>query len=242
MVVSNGSVKSPALAIVEPPALDRAKLDEVTRRINEASRRATFDLALEVGEIIVRELYEGNLALWGQHGTRCMSYKELAARSDLLMSPSALCRAVGIFALCERHGGRARWPNLSLSHLQEVLALEPAQQQLFLGAAQTERWTVSRLRAEIAKQRPRDRRGRRRSLAKTVRELKVFLSDRRSCLFDARGFSRLDDVTARELGQAIGLLRDDLERLEKLLKEALAGDACPDGALAGEAHPQEAMR
>jgi hypothetical protein len=198
----------------------RATIDEIARRINEVARGAALDFAYAVGEVVIKELYRGDVALWGREGTRSPSYQRLASRSDLVLSPSALCRAVGVYALCERHGGRDSWPHLSVSHLQEVLALEPPQQERLLGIANSERWTVSRLRSESSKQRPQKRPGRPRSLIKTVRDLKTFFAQRRDSLFDPRGVSRLNGSSAAELREILSVLRRDLDQLEKLLPAA----------------------
>jgi hypothetical protein len=214
---------SQALVPAGDERLDRDKLDDLARRINEASRGAALDLAYAVGRLIIQELYEDSLTAWSRHGTRRRSYQRLAARNDLLLSPSALCRAVGVYALCERHGGRASWPNLSVSHLQEVLALQSPDQERLLGVAEIERWTVSRLRAEIAKQRPKDRRGRPRSIAKTVRDLNSYISQRRESLYDQKNLDRLDEKTAEQLRQTVAALRVDLERLETALQLSSVG-------------------
>jgi hypothetical protein len=197
--------------------LQRAKLDEITMRINQASRKAAFDLVYAVGAIIIKELYGGDLSAWGRQGTRAPSYQQLAARNDLVLSPSALCRAVGIYALCERNGGRGSWPHLAASHFQEVLALDPKQQARLLGIAESEGWTVSRLRTEISKQRPTRNRGRRHSLMTSVRDLRTFFVDRQESLFDTKGIRRLDARNVAEVMETLGIVRQELERLEKLL-------------------------
>ena len=200
---------------------DLDKLDDIARRINEAARGAARDLAYAVGELVIRELYQGSLAEWSRHGTRHNSYRLLAARSDLLLSPSALCRAVGVYALCERFGGRASWPSLSVSHLQEVLALHLPEQERLLGVAEVERWTVSRLRAEIAKKRSKQNRGRPPSLAKTVRELKTYVTCRADRLRHPKSLNRIDVKTAYELREIVAALRVELESLEGALRNVV---------------------
>src|SRR2546423_10983013 len=102
-------------------AVTQEKLDDLTRRINAIYRRGTLDVVCAVGELVIHELYEGNVETWGRDGTRRTSYRKLSSRGDLLLSPSALCRAVAVYILCKRLGGRANWRNLTASHLQEVL-------------------------------------------------------------------------------------------------------------------------
>jgi len=225
---------SQALVHAGNAQVDRDKLDELARRINEASRGAALDLAYSVGELIIQGLYEGSLTAWSRHGTRRRSYQRLAARNDLLLSPSALCRAVGVYALCERHGGRSSWPNLSVSHLQEVLALQSPEQERLLRVAEVERWTVSRLRAEIAKQRPKSGRGRPRSIVKTVRDLKTYIMQRRDSLQDPKSLDRLDAKTVDELRETLAIFRVDLERLEQALQGSHSHP--PSGTIVSEDH------
>ncbi len=129
-------------------------VDELAARINALYRDASLDVTYAIGELVIRELFEGEVGLWGRDGTRRRSYRQLAARGDLVLSPSALCRAVAIYVLCARTGGRAAWRHLSTSHLQEVLALESPQQESLLRAADAQGWTVARLQAEVRKRRP----------------------------------------------------------------------------------------
>jgi hypothetical protein len=149
-------------------------MHDLASRINEICRTATLDLAYRVGELVIAELYEGNLDGWAREGTRSVSYRKLAQRPDLLMSPSALCRAVAVYSLCERMGGRATWRHLTASHLQEVIPLPSQQQERLLKVAEAERWPVARLRAEVSKRRPTRRRTSGSRIRKMVTLLKAF--------------------------------------------------------------------
>ncbi len=216
------TLSSDALALVPAATLplepaEGERLGRLAQRINAIYRGATLDVACAIGQLVIQELFQGNVAIWGHEGTRRPSYRMLAARGDLLLSPSALCRAVAVYALCERLGGRENWRHLTASHLQEVLALEMAQQERLLRSADAERWTVSRLRTEVSRQRPDARRGRARALAKTVRDLKTLLFERHERLVDARAVAELDGRTADELRETVTLLRSRLEELDELL-------------------------
>jgi hypothetical protein len=206
---------SKPLVPVTPEQDDQLLLDDLARRINSLARGAALDFAYAVGELVIRELYGGSIAVWGEVGTRRSSYRRLAARSDLFLSPSALCRAVGVYALCERHGGKTAWPRLSVSHLQEVLMLEPPEQVRLLKTADAERWTVARLRSEIGKQGQRPRR--QRNILKTVRELHAFIEERAGLLYESSTVGQLDGSDLNALSQAVALLRNELERLDRAL-------------------------
>jgi hypothetical protein len=200
-----------------PGAADQATLDALARRINALYRKATLEVVCAIGRLVLDELYEGKVDLWCREGTRRTSYRRLAARGDLLLSPSALCRAVAVSALCERLGGRAVWPHLTASHLQEVLALEGAQQERLLRAADKEHWTVSRLRAEVVKQRPQRSRTQRPRVKQTVGKLKIVLAEVQSTLSDRDAIRGLDAELAREIGSMLSDLRSHLDVLRRRL-------------------------
>jgi hypothetical protein len=212
-------VRRDELDAVVSTLVTQEKLDDLTRRINAIYRRGTLEVVCAVGELVILELYEGSPETWGRDGTRRASYRKLASRGDLLLSPSALCRAVAVYVLCKRLGERASWRHLTASHLQEVLALEPSQQERLLRAADVERWSVSRLRGEVSKQRPLTPRSRQRRVVQAVRDLSAFLAKRRDILADAEALQRLDGETARELRDTVQQLSEQLSALERLCSQ-----------------------
>ncbi len=150
---------------------EKAHLDSVVSALNEICRNATLDLAFRVGEFIVSRLFRHDPGLWDRgRGVRDSSYRALAARGDLILGPAALCRAVSVYVLVTRLGGRARWAYLSASHFQEVLPLPELEQRLLLETAEAGRWSVARLRGEIQRTRsPRDQRASR-ALVRSLRK------------------------------------------------------------------------
>jgi hypothetical protein len=197
--------------------IEQTKLDAIVARLNELSQRAALDLAYAVGELIIRELYGGSLAAWREQGTRRASYRRLVARTDLLLTPIALCRAIGVYTLCERHGGKTSWASLSISHLHEVLALEPSEQDRLLGIAKADHWTVARLRAEIRDGR-RKKRLRGRSIRKTVRAVQAFVREGKEVVYDPKKLGRLDTQTLDELNRTIAVLQHELELMRRALR------------------------
>jgi hypothetical protein len=192
-------------------------LDDLAARINAMYRDATLDVTYSIGELIIRELYDGQVDLWGHHGTQRASYRQLAARGDLLLSPSALCRAVAIYVLCARTGGRATFRHLSASHLQEVLALEASQQESLLRTAEAQRWTVARLRAEVQKKRPPSLRSKRARLMRTLAKLRAMLDENKMIFADPHAFIELDERTATECLATLAEVSAQLDALTRKL-------------------------
>ena len=126
-----------------------AALDEVANQVNEICRAATLDMAYRIGKLIIDTFCGGSIEAWREHGTSIQSYRALARRGDLLLGASALCRAVSVYVLSKRLSGRERWMHLSASHFQEVLPLEPSEQETLLERANTEHWSVMRLRTAV---------------------------------------------------------------------------------------------
>jgi hypothetical protein len=218
---SNSRALAPTASLRAPlvgvPLVDQARLERLAQRINAMYRQATLEVTYSIGELVIGELYNGSISLWSQHGTHSLSYRKLAARGDLLLSPSALCRAVAIYALCERMGGRPAWRHLTASHLQEVLALESSDQEHLLVAADAEHWTVTKLRDEVRKRRPVGGRSRKRSLLKTVGKLREFLERHQTTLTDVSALNELDPVTVGELRAQMAELVSQLGSLNRVL-------------------------
>ncbi|HEY3252715.1 MAG TPA: hypothetical protein VGJ91_02165 [Polyangiaceae bacterium] len=199
-------------SLVEPAA----DLEGLTQRINEICRSVTLDLAFKVGELVVKELFSRRTELWERDGRRAPSYRALAARGDLMLSASALCRAVGVYVLVERLGGRERWTHLGASHFQEVLSLGAESRKALLQEAEEKQWPVARLRAEA------QRRRRARSSPSVALELKPLrrissnLAVRMGRLAQT-DLSELPDDQVQAVREIVKGMRDTLTQVEAML-------------------------
>jgi len=186
-------------------------VEELAKLVNEVCRSATFDLAFKIGHLIIHSLYDGSICEWRKHGTNRPSYRALAARNDLLLSPSALCRSVGVYVLTERLGGRQRWQHLCVSHMKEVLPLPECEQEQMLEMAERGGWTVAELRHQLSSWRGRSRdRWSPRVLLRSVRRLDAQLRD------------RLEELQALEPCSLAPPERVELQQLVESLQEQLS--------------------
>jgi hypothetical protein len=194
-------------------------VDALALQLNEICRTATIDLVFRVGEFIILRLFNGSVDSWERGGVRRVSFRTLAKRDDLILSSSALCRAVSIYVLIQRSGGRQHWRHLSASHFQEVLSLPTEQQRALLAEAERERWSVLQLRAEAGAQ----RHGHRRRISTVARDLRVLSARLSKCRRE------IECVTAELAGDGLARLQEGAT----LVRHAL--DAF-EGALDARAH------
>jgi hypothetical protein len=154
----------------------------------------------------VKNLYHGDLTRFrSRDRSKAQTLRTIATHPNLQMSPAALYRSIATYELCERLGAQS-WEHISLSHVRLVLPLRSDDQARLLQQAESARWPVQRLDAEVAAlmraERPeRERGGRRRS---------------------------------SPLRQAIRLVDQSTERLTGLLEtyEDVSADASPESTLA----------
>jgi hypothetical protein len=180
--------------------------------LRDICRGATFDLAFRLGEFVIKNLFGGDPCLWDREGARRASYRALAARADLPLSASALCRAVGVYVLVSQLGGRERWQHLTASHFQEVLPIAPEKRTALLLDAEKGRWSVTRLRAEAHRsKRSLPPRG----VARSLRSVVLSLAKHHDALSRIEPETlQLDSRTSlRDAIQAIHLALAELENL-----------------------------
>lgn len=198
------------------------EIDDIVRSLNHICRVATLDLVFRVGECVIARLFTGDPARWERGGARHLSYRSLASHGDLALSPSALCRAVGIYVLVEQLGGRARWRHLTASHFQEVLPLNPSARSALLSEAEREQWSVARLRLEAAGLRE-NKTLPRRHVFDSLQRVRVSLTNQRQALAQLAA-----GPTAAELNELLKLvstMRDELNEIENLVALRSEGPA-----------------
>jgi hypothetical protein len=137
----------PALATSAAEAKDEMILSLVLR-LNSVCKAATLHLALTVGELVIKELYAGDIDRWRSREPRKQySMRKLARHPDLAMSPSALFRSIAIYEVCERLGIRT-WKHVSSTHIRMVLPLPPEEQLRLLRETEANKWSARRLEEE----------------------------------------------------------------------------------------------
>ena len=105
-------VATPERPELLPPSVPDDVLDRVAAQIRDLQRTTTLTFALEVGRILVDDLYGGDLGAWQARGGKDASFRKLAEREDLGgLGKSALHRSAQIYALYERLG-RWRWSRM----------------------------------------------------------------------------------------------------------------------------------
>src|SRR5215471_7499916 len=84
-----------------------------------------IELMLRVGELILERLYGGDVALWQSRSRKDVSFRKLEKHPDLPFKAAMLSRAVSMYVLSRRRTDLSQLENVSPSHLQEILNLEP---------------------------------------------------------------------------------------------------------------------
>jgi hypothetical protein len=136
-----------ALTTDEPSSDD--VIEAVVHGLNRLCRQATFEFTLAVGQMVIDNVYGGDLNLWrSRDPTKIISLRKLARHPRLPMSPTALYRSIAIYELCERFDVKC-WHHVSTSHLRLVLPLANEEQVRLLRMTEANMWPVRRLDQEI---------------------------------------------------------------------------------------------
>jgi hypothetical protein len=120
------------------------------RRINAMGASTALELTLAVGEVVLADLYEGDMGkLRSRNRKDHVTLRCVAADPALAMSASALYRSIAIFDVCSRIGRRS-WRHVSSSHVRAVLPLDPSAQEDLLVMAERDRWSVREIERHAA--------------------------------------------------------------------------------------------
>jgi hypothetical protein len=143
----------PRRASVKVPFLvgtsDTPDVDAVVRELRELYCVAGLKLALAIGKLVLDRIYGGDIALWHSRGRKDHSFRTLAKHPGLPFAPSTLSRAVGIYGISLRRNDLLRLPNVTPSHMRELLKLPSEQQDSLIDQTSEHQWSVRQLRHEI---------------------------------------------------------------------------------------------
>jgi hypothetical protein len=113
------------------PVVDDNVIASVYEEIRSLQRDATIDLAVKMGELIVKRFYGGRLDAWREHGPKESSLRKLAAKfedDESGMSAAGIYRVVAIYELDQRLSVSSR-KQLTVTHIRAVLGLPLAEQE-----------------------------------------------------------------------------------------------------------------
>ena len=139
------------LAMRSAEPIEEDAVERAVEHLKRVCRNSSLEFALKVGSVIIHYCYGGSTESWRARGPKTTSFRRLAERPDLPMSPGALYRCVALFELCDRLDAPSRWRNLGACHLRGVLGLPVEVQEQLLTRANAQRWTVEVLDAEARK-------------------------------------------------------------------------------------------
>jgi len=142
---------------------DPALLARVLGELRELERRAGIDRTLAIGELILKQFFGGNPAIWrDRRRNKNNSVRRLANSPDCPLSMSALNEAVTVYVAslslpCVRTLG-----HIGASHVMAVLGLQESERVRMLELAERERLSVREFRRQAvgARRAKGERRGR----------------------------------------------------------------------------------
>jgi hypothetical protein len=124
-------------------------IDSIVHELRALYCVTGLKLALTIGKVVLDRIYGGDVALWHSRGPKDQSFRTLANHPALPFGPSTLSRAVGIYEISLRRHDLLELPNLTSSHVRELLKLPSEQQDQLIDQTSRDEWSVQRLRREI---------------------------------------------------------------------------------------------
>jgi hypothetical protein len=206
-------------------AATQPDIPALVRELRELYYVKGIELMLRIGELILERLYEGDVARWKSRCRKDYSFRKLQQHPDLPFKASMLSRAVSMYVLSRRRADLLALQNVSQTHLQEVLNLDPALQDTLLSRVEQEKWSVQRLRAEVVESLPavtrRAGRPRLPPFTKQLRNLKSIVEGR-LLVMDTASVSVLQTREAQELLETARRLCQQAEIVTRVLAAHLS--------------------
>lgn len=222
------SPKRPTLEVAAPslPTPSTEQVAATVQRLCALQEKARLELAIEVGRIVVEDIYVGDLEQLRSRDRKMHSLRALAAHPDLPFSATTLHNSVGIYELTERLGGVHAREHLTATHYRLALAVPEEQQLEVLDSANEQRWTTRQLEEEAARLRTRTgRSGGRpplRGIVKAVGAMHRLMETRKDDLLDLGDLESLGSDQAQELFRRVMDVAAELERVKEALRPLMA--------------------
>jgi hypothetical protein len=208
------------------PVVDDKLITEVYEEIRTLQRDATIELAVKMGELIVKRFYGGRLDAWREHGPKESSLRKLAAKfedDEAGMSAAGIYRVVAIFELDQRLNVSSR-KQLTVTHIRAVLGLPAAEQKRLLDQAEAKGWSTRQLEDKAAGVRKKEGDGRGRpplpAFVKTANWLGK-LVEQGDSFGDLDALEGMDEDAVEATARKITSMRQKLEEIEGKLQEKL---------------------
>jgi len=174
--------------ICEVAFTETPNIDGLVKRLRDIHRTSKLMLAVDVGCLVVLQLYNGDVQTLHKTGRTHDGFRKLADHPDLPMSKSTLWRYVRVYELTSR----MPWivpGKLTVAHLTLVLGVEPDEQERLLRMAEDQGWSSARLSKELRTKEP--------TIRPTLPVLKVVRRAER-LEADPRQFGRVRDLGEEE--------------------------------------------
>ncbi len=227
------SPPSPVPEVLPAPVSDE-DVDAAYEEIRTLARDVALAVHIEVGAIIVRRFYNGDLGVWRDRGPKDASFRKLAAkfeRDDAPpdgTSPTGLHRAVSIYVMDQQFGVSDR-KHLTLTHVRPLIGLSEVHQARLLTEANERRWSIERVEREVAKIRKKEGRSHGRpplpGFVKDVTRLRKLLDTGDALFSDLDKADQMEDAEVRGALETITSMASKLQGVRERLEARLSGAA-----------------
>lgn len=211
-----------------PVPITDETVDNLVAELTTIHRERSIDLALAIGETVVKRFYAGDVSKLHDRSKQDTSLRMLASHPDLPVSATSLYQSVALYEFAERTQLVSTCEHLGVSHYRLLLGLPEKAQKRLATQAEKHRWTVKKLeektRAE-RKKNPRSAGGRPvlPTFVKSIHALRKY-ADAKSDLFgDLEQLDGMDEKDAAELYQTVTGLKLRLAELQEKLQEKVPG-------------------
>ena len=127
--------------------LSSTELESLAQRIRHMKRNSTLILAIDVGRLIVEEIFGGRADMCTSSYEH-PSFRQLASHPEVPFSRATLWRYVGTYKVASHVQWVVSNDFLTVAHISAVAGLSHDRQETLLRAAAVERWTAKRLTNE----------------------------------------------------------------------------------------------
>lgn len=205
-------------------------IERAVTELGQAARAGSLLISLKMGEIIVRNLFRGDLDALQPGKPKPAPISRLATRlveRGIPVSKQTLYRSVGVYTINERllsegHVGLNRLDNLHVSHLYPLLSLPWVDQKALILRIQEHALTTNEVVWAVRSLRPIPQK-QRSSMPVFARSIRSF----RRYLDDANAFGdleRLEDLKEDDREEIQALVLEMQEKLDEVSR-VLFGDA-----------------